>query len=197
MPWQWDQRSMFNANGMSAVNNVQITGVSISDSDEVKVSLRHDGMEASPAVTVIAITNPMTMMQSSSGMAGMGIMHDSQNGMMMQPMVGSSWNRAPTLQNNTQWQHWHIQMAQRHGQLDSTQWAQLQGWHDQMMAQETAVPMWNGTPSGQFAAFQSQTGSTVLDAGWASDAIVTVRLEDTGSVYEGNGIQVMVFPLTG
>jgi len=40
-PWQWNQRSIFNANGMSTVKNVQITGVSVTHSDGVIVSLRY------------------------------------------------------------------------------------------------------------------------------------------------------------
>jgi hypothetical protein len=26
-PWQWNQRSMFNANGMGTIDSVQITGI--------------------------------------------------------------------------------------------------------------------------------------------------------------------------
>ena len=176
MPWQGYQGSMFNANGMSAVNNVQITGVSISGSDEVTVDIRYLGKERSPAVTVIVITNPMAMMHGF-GMADMGMMHGSQSGMMMQPMMGTSWGGSSTLQNNTL-------------------------VHTQMMAQGTMGPrdtLWNGTSNiwpDQFPAMQSQTGSDILDAGWTSDSTLTVRLEGEGSPYNGLGIHVMVFPLT-
>jgi hypothetical protein len=145
-PWQWNQRSMFNANGMSTADNVQITGVSVTGDDEVTVNLRYDGSETSPAVTVIAITNPMAMhgsMGMSSGMmgmGGMGMMQGGQSGMMM---------------NGT-----------------STAWP------------------------GQFAASQSQTGSSVLEAGWTSSSAVTVKLEGDGLAYDGTGVHVMVFPLT-
>jgi hypothetical protein len=96
---------------------------------------------------------------------------------------------------------WNSQMAQWHGQLNSTQWAQMQAWHNQMMAQGNMGPgyTWgNGTSTwpGQYTAFQSQTGSSVLDAGWTSGAMVTVRLEGDGSAYDGSGVHVMVFPLT-
>jgi phage baseplate assembly protein gpV len=75
MPWQWNQRSMFNANGMSTINSVRITGISVTGSDEVTVNLWCDGSKTSPAVTEIAITNPIAMQGSiamSSGMMGMG-----------------------------------------------------------------------------------------------------------------------------
>jgi hypothetical protein len=77
----------------------------------------------------------------------------------------------------------------------------MQAWHDQMITQGTMGPgmAWmNETSrwSGGFAASQSQTGSSVLDAGWASGATVTVRLEGDGSAYDGSGLHVMVFPLT-
>jgi hypothetical protein len=196
-PWQWNQRSTFNANGMSTADSVQITGVSVTGDDEVTVNLRYDGPGTSPAVTVIAISNPIAMQGSMGmgsgmmGMEGMGMMHGSQS------MMGGSWSAAPVWQNNTQWQQWHdqmaqwnSQMAQWHGQLNSTQWEQMQAWHDQMMAQGMT------TVQGQLAASQSQTGSSVLDAGWTSGATVTVRLEGTGSAYDGNGVHVMVFPLT-
>jgi hypothetical protein len=216
-PWQWNQRSIFNANGMSTADNVQITGVSVSGNKEVAVNLGYDGSETSPAVTVIAITNPMAMqgpMGMSSGMmgmGGMGMMQRGQNGMMYgsQAMTGGGWSAAPVWQNNTQWQQWHDQMAQFnnqmaqwHGQLNSTQWAQMQAWHNQMMTQGSTGPgtTWmNGTSttwSGQLTEFQSQTGSSVLDGGWTSGATVTVKLEGDGSAYDGSGVRVMVFPLT-
>lgn len=57
----------------------------------------------------------------------------------------------------------------------------------------------NGTSTAwpeQYTASRSQTGSNVLDAGWASDAAVTIKLKGDGSAYDGNGVNVMVFPLT-
>jgi hypothetical protein len=145
-------------------------------------------------------------------MGGMGMMQGSQSGMMMhggQSMIGGSWNAAPTWQNSTQWQQWHDQMAQWnnqmaqwHGQLNSTQWAQMQAWHSQMMAQGTmgsGYALWNGTSATwpvQSIVSQSQTGSSVLDAGWASGITVTVKLEGDGSAYDGSGVHVMVLPLT-
>jgi hypothetical protein len=113
-PWQWNQKSMFNANGMSTIDSVQITGISVTGSDEVTVNLWYDGSKTSPAVTVIAITNPVAMQGSigmSSGMmsiGGMGMMQGSQLGMMMthgsKSMIGGSWSSLPAWQNNTEWQ---------------------------------------------------------------------------------------------
>jgi hypothetical protein len=57
----------------------------------------------------------------------------------------------------------------------------------------------NGTSaawSEQSAGYQSQTGSSVLDAGWISGATVTVKLEGDSSAYDGSGVHMMVFPLT-
>jgi hypothetical protein len=79
---------------------------------------------------------------------------------------------------------------------------QTQAWHNQMMAQGLMGPgmTWmNGRSaawSEQSAGYQSQTGSSVLDAGWISEATVTVKLEGDSSAYDGSGVHVMVFPLT-
>lgn len=57
----------------------------------------------------------------------------------------------------------------------------------------------NGTSAAwleQSAGYQSQTGSSVLGAGWISEATVTVKLEGEGSAYDGGGVHVMAFPLT-
>lgn len=184
MPWQ--SGAMFNANGMSTVDNVQITGVSITDIDEVKVNVMYDGSETSPAITVVAIAG---MMQSNSGMMGQGMMYGGNS-------YGITWA------NNTEWQQWHNQMAQWHSQINSTQWAQMQGWHNQMMAQGAMGPgsaWWSGTSTagpGQFTTFQPQTGSSVVRSGWASETTVTIKLEGNGSAYDSGAIHVMVFPLT-
>lgn len=100
---------------MSTIDNVQITGISVTGSDEVTVNnFRYDGSETSPAVTVIAIANPMAMQGSIGmtsgmmGMSGMGMMQGSQNGMMMthgsQSIIGGSLSSLPAWQNNTKWQ---------------------------------------------------------------------------------------------
>ncbi|MEW6604715.1 MAG: hypothetical protein AB1351_08520 [Thermoproteota archaeon] len=107
----WQSRLMFNANGMSTADNVQITGVSITDIDTVKVNIRYDGSETSPAITVIAIAG---MMQSNSRMIEQGMMYGGNS-------YGMAWA------TNTEWQQWHNQMAQWHSQINSTQWTQMQG----------------------------------------------------------------------
>ena len=193
-PWLQSRGSMFNANGMSFAEGVQITGIAVSDRDMITVSLNHGESEESPAVTVVAMTGPMAMMHGASGMGGMGMMQGGQPGMMMQPMMDSSSYSSLGWQNNTEWQRWHTQMAQWHGQLNSSQWSQLQGWHNKMMAQDAmgSTTIW---PS-QFPVSQSQIGSSVLSAGWPLDSTVTIKLEGDGSVYDGTGIHVMVFPLT-
>ncbi|MEW6604714.1 MAG: hypothetical protein AB1351_08515 [Thermoproteota archaeon] len=71
-----------------------------------------------------------------------------------------------------------------------------------MMAQGAMGPgsvWWNGTSAtwpGRFMTFQPQTGSSVVEAGWASETTVTINLEGDGSVYDSGTIHVMVFPLT-
>lgn len=198
--WQ-GENSMFSANGMSTVNDVQVVGISITGNNEITVHLRYGGLGTSPAVTVIAMTNHMSMMQGTFGMGGMGMMYGGQNGKMKQPGMQAGWTASPAWQNNTQWQQWHAQMAQWHGQLNSTQWDQMQAWHNAMMTQGAMGPgssWWNGTADawpGQLMPLQSQTGSSVLDAGWTSGS-VTVRLEGNSSAYDSKDVQAMVFPLT-
>lgn len=103
---------MFSANVMSMVSDVRITGVAITEDNDISVSLTYNGSGSAPSVTVIALTNPMQMMGGSS-MGSMG-------GMMMgSNMMGSStpmWNHpdVPTW-NATQWQHWHSQMTTQLG----------------------------------------------------------------------------------
>jgi hypothetical protein len=93
-------------------------------------------------------------------------------------------------------------MSQWHDELNSAQWEQTQAWHNQMMAQGLmglGMTWMNGTSaawSEQSAGYQSQTGSSVLDAGWISEAMVTVKLEGGGSAYDGRSVHIMVFPLT-
>jgi hypothetical protein len=191
---------MFNANGVSTVDNVQISGIAVTGDNEITVNVRYDGSETSPAVTVIAITNPMSM-QGSMGMSS-GMMQGGQGSMMSggYSMMSGSSSMAPAWQNNTEWQQWHEQMSQWHSQLDPAQWRQAQAMHNQMMAQGLMGPgmTMNGTTTwpGQFGASQSQVGSSVADAGWTSSSAITIQLEGDGSAYDGNGVHVMVFPLT-
>lgn len=144
-PWQWNNKATFSANGMSNVENVQITGISITGERDVTVNLRYHGNGTTPSVTVIALTNPMPMMGMMHGSSGMGMMD------------GSMMNR-PGITSNNSWN-----------------------------ATATSIP---------FTAFQSQTGSSVMNAGWTSETTLKVRIDGDGSAYDINGIHVMVFPLT-
>jgi hypothetical protein len=79
------KHSMFSANGMSMVQDVRITGVSITGDNEISVNLTYSGNRSAPSVTVIAMTNHMQMMgmmMCGSSMGGMG-------GMMGSGMTGS------------------------------------------------------------------------------------------------------------
>ena len=183
--WLQSRGSMFNANGMRLAENVQITGISVNDNDIITVTLNYGGSGEAPAVTVVAMTSPTALM--------MGMMQGGQPGMLMQPMMDSSWHSSVGWQNDTEWQRWHTQMAQWHGQLNSSQWSQLQGWHNKMMAQDV---IGSATWPSQFPVSQSQIGSSVLRTGWSSDTAITIKLEGDASAYEGTGIHVMVFPLT-
>lgn len=102
------KHGMFSASGMSMVQNVRITGVSITDDNEVVVNLMYSGNSTSPDVTVVAMTNHNGMMEmmSSGGMSGrmssgtmdmnsMGTMgtnvtNSTQHSMMMRMQSGSA-----------------------------------------------------------------------------------------------------------
>lgn len=199
-PQNGGPHSMFSASGMSLVNNVEITGVSITGNDSLEVDLRYRGSGSSPAVTVVAITNQMSLQGGMGGMSsGMGMMHDGNSGMMS--MMGSSMSNPTSFTDNKQWEQWHAQMARWHSSLNSTQWTEIQAMHDAMMSQGMAGPpdWWNGTqtmPPLTHNASQSQTGSSVLESGWTSSSSLTVRLEGSGSGYTSRDLHVMVFPLT-
>lgn len=172
-PWQWNQKSGFSASGISNVDGVQITGISITGNNEVTVNLGYNGTGTAPRVTLVAITNPMVMMGRMHGAMGMPMMMGGgYGGMMMGP--GMMSGGFPGM------------MMMWNGSLptNSTQWQQMQQLHNQMMGQFTD-------------AFQSQTGSNILNQGWnASNTTVKVRLDGNVSAFDSSGIQVMVFPLT-
>lgn len=96
----------FSAQGGSMVDGVQVTGISVSDSNEISVNLRYLSTGGTPNLTVIVTTNPAGVMermhgQSMSGgmmhsgmMGGAGMM-SGQMAMGGQPMVGM---------NSTAWQ---------------------------------------------------------------------------------------------
>jgi hypothetical protein len=198
--WQFGNRAAFTSSGISNVDNVQITGISITGDHEVTVNLRYDGAAGNttttaPGVTVIALTNPsfmMTRMHSSMGMMmGGGYGGGFGYGMpMMQGYFGSGVN---STQFQQQMQAMHNQMMANGGYF---------GYGGSMMMNPS---FFNQTaPSqanilSQIKAFQSQTGSSPLNAGW-QPAGMTVKVKLDGdaaaSAYDSSGIQVMVFPLT-
>lgn len=201
--WQQNQGS-FSVTAGSMADNVSVTGVAVTGDDEITVSLRYTGTGEPDGVVVIANTNPSMMMSrihgSSSGMMSGGMMSGMMGG--MQGMGGSmmgSQAANPMWYNNTDWQAWHEQMAQWHGQLDSSQWQEMQAWHNQMAAQGAmgpgmAMPGMNST-SMPYSASQSQTGSSAIRDGW-SDGNYRVVLQGDGSAYDSGQLMVMVFPLT-
>jgi len=196
-PLYWKSMGSFSANGISNVQYVRVTGISISKPDEVIVSLRYNGNATSPALTVIATVHQGTPMNDIGSMmgygSGMGMMQNGIGSSMMsgsQPMM-TPWNNSPAIANNTQWQQWHTQMAQWHGQINSTEWQQMQAWHNQIMAQMLQIQ----NTSDQATFPQPQVGSSVVSSGW-NDSTIKVRLEGDGSAFESSNIEVMVYPLT-
>ena len=199
----------FSATGMSMISDVKVTGVTITGNGSLAVNLRYVGTGSAPALTVIAMTNHMSMMSmmQSSGMqggmsgmgSGMGMMHGGQ-GNMMRPMIGGAGGSA-AWQDSEQWEQWHTNMAQWHGQLNSTQWASIQALHNQMMSQGAMGPgnsFWNNTALMQMGVGNQpalQSGSSTVESGWTSSSL-EVRLVGQGSAYESNDLLVVVFPLT-
>lgn len=185
---------MFSGSGSSVVSNVELTGVSITGSDEVSVSLRYTGTGAAPGVAIVANTNPTTMMNmmhgttaSSGMMGGMGMMgHGSTMGGMQGVGAMSTVSAYPAW-SNAQWQEWHTQMAHYLALSNSTQWEQ---WHTQMMAS----PVWTNSTAIPYAS-NMQVGSNAVDAGWKNGSF-EVKLEGAGSAYDSRHIMVSVFPLT-
>lgn len=150
-----------------------------------------------------------SQMQSLHGQ----MMGGSYGGMGPGMMYGYNYSPATTANfNSTQWKDWNEQMIQWHnqmielnGSLNSTEWAQMQEMHNQMMTQAPASMMalmhggaWNGTATTVFPAsyFQYQIGSSVLDSGWSSTTALKVKLDGDGSAYDSGNVMVMVYPLT-
>jgi hypothetical protein len=160
--------SMFNIMGMSMVENVGITGVSITGNNQVSVNLVYTGNgTSSPSVAVVAMTNHMAMMMSNMMMGGSSMGTTSGNVMTMNPgIMGMESSSMPA-----------------RGMLGS---------NGAMMTGGTM----NGTQSSMMAMMtsQSQSGSTVVNGGWQSGSTINVLLAGNGSVYDTSDICVMVFP---
>ena len=137
-------------------------------------------------------------MHSGMMMGGMGMMGAMPMGQEM--AYGGQYHAW----NSTQWQQWHMQMAELHAQMNSTQMNGLHQMHNMMSGQhmmmgpdtmsEPQIPVRNGT-SATFS-HQLLTGSTVLESGWSSSASLTVVLVGDGSAYDMNSATVLVYPLT-
>jgi hypothetical protein len=169
-PLQWHNRAVFSSNGISNVDHVQITGISITGDHEVTVNLRYDSNGTTPSVTVIAASNPA---------AFMGMMYGSGTGQGM--MAGNGYGAA---------------MMHAYAYNGT----QMQNLHNQMMGSYHGYPnpyFYNQTSTfSHFSTAQAGTGSSVLNSGWQSGASVKVRLDGQGSAYDSFGIHVMLFPLT-
>jgi hypothetical protein len=165
--------SMFNVMGMSMVEDVDITGVSITGNNQVSVNLVYTGNgTSSPSVTVVAMTNhmPMMMMMMNNMMIGGGSIGNMSRGIMtMSPgMMGMSSSMMPPTD---------------------------------MMSSNDAMGMIGSTVSGTQSRMitmmmmpQSQSGSTVINGGWQSGNTVNVPLVGNGSAYDAADLCVMVFP---
>jgi hypothetical protein len=95
------KHSMFKVDGMSVVENVKISGVSITGDKEVSVNLAYNGNATSPSVTVIAITNHEQMMKDMMGGGSMGSgMGGGSMGGMSGGMGQQSMGQGMTMGNN-------------------------------------------------------------------------------------------------
>ena len=212
VPWHSTNKAPFGASGISYVDNVQVTGVSITESKQVAVNLRYSGNGTSPDVVLIATTD--FSMDSNNGMGMMGGMHSGMMGMGGMDMIGSMpimgqgmmYGIQNPMWNNTQWLQWHNHMAQWHGQMNDSQWQDMQAQYSQMMTNPGMmgpgmmygqVPMWNGTAAIWPHNWQQPLrGSTVVESGWNSNVTLGVTLVGDGSAYDTNTVNVMVYPLT-
>jgi hypothetical protein len=172
VPWHTNHAS-FSASGTSYVENVQVSGISISGEKQVTVNIRFTGNGTTPSVVVIAKSDPMMEGASAQMMAG-GAMH---SGMMMGVM--------PTGQGMTYGDDYRA--------LNSTQMNELHQMHNMMSGSQ--IFMWNGTSAAIFS-HQQLVGSSVLESGWSSGDTLRVILVGDGSAYEMNSVSVMVYPLT-
>jgi hypothetical protein len=176
--------SMFNANGMSMVQDVRISGVSITGDNSVSANLTYTGNGTSPSVTVVAITNHEAMrnMMMGGGMMGGGQM---DMGMMNQGMMDMGG------MNNTG------RMMGGGGGEQMGGGMMDMGTRNQtgMMMGTDSSMMMGGTPSDMMMSMAgSQTGSAVLNSGWQSGTTISVMLQGEGSAHDASEIHVMVFP---
>jgi hypothetical protein len=172
--------SMFNANGMSMVQDVRISGVSITGDNSVSVNLTYTGNGTSPGVTVVAITNHEAMRNMMRGGGGEQMGGGQMDmGMMNQGMMDMGG------MNNT-----GRMMGGGGGMMDMGTGNQT----GMMMGADSSMMM-GGTPSDMMMSMAgSQTGSAVVNSGWQSGTTISIILEGDGSAHEASDIHVMVFP---
>lgn len=133
----------FGANGMSLVDEVKVTGISIVGEDHILVNLRYYGEGAPPGVSVVAITH------SSAGMMGMGmmmqqnpVMMGQEGGMMMGQMESSNLSQAyQQMQNSTSVSITMKSMQSGGNYLES-------GWQDQQSNSATVLVELDGDTDG-------------------------------------------------
>lgn len=163
--------SMFNVKAFSMVNNVQVTGVSVTGDNKISASLRYTGEGRSPGVSVVAITEPTGMMLMMHGpmmsaMMGQGMMMG--DGSNMTGLNGTG--RSSSMPSN-------LEMNSTQGQPGSMM---NLGNQTSMSPSQMSVP--------------SQSGSNFLRAGWRSATAVDINLDGNASAYDASSIMVMVFP---
>lgn len=110
-PYQGMKQSMFSASGMSMIQDVRITGVSITGDNEITVSMTYGGNGTSPSVTVVGMTNHRGMMDMMVG-GGMG-------GMVNPGMTSMNSMGAMTTNMTNSTQHGMIQMQSGSSTLDA------------------------------------------------------------------------------
>lgn len=93
------QHGMFSAHGMSMVENVRITGVTITGNNEITINLAYTGNASAPSVTVVAMTNHAAMMMAM--MMTTGSANNSMSGMMGSGMMTNNNNNAAAMQSQT------------------------------------------------------------------------------------------------
>jgi hypothetical protein len=159
--------SMFSVMGMSMVPDVRVTGVTITGDSTVSVNLTYTGNGTSPGVTIVAMTNHMSMMNM---MMGGGRNHGGYSdgmtmgqGMMINPNMMMNNSAFPSMMNP--------------GMMGS---GMMDGIHPDMMM--------------MMAMAGSHTGSAVVDIGWQSGSSTSITLEGDRSARDASDICVMVFP---
>jgi hypothetical protein len=183
-PWSWTKKASFSATGTSNVENVQVSGVSITSDNQVSVNVMYDGNGTTPAIVIIA---------SSDLIQGAGMMPHGMMGSMGAMPVGqgtmfSGQNRA---WNNTQWQQWHSQMAELHANMNGANLPGMEQLHNQMFANPNMM-MASMTSAHQ----NPMWGGMALQSGWSSNTPFIVTFSGGGSAYDANNVSVMIYPLT-